>query len=257
MRPSLGGGRRDVPRLPLRPPGVVAVGVPLRGTGEAPPDAVEVLRHALERRSAGSVDARGDGSGAATRVVADVCRRSCRRGAELGSARTEAEARAGVRPSSGAQSGGAPADGMAGSKSAPASDRDASAGHAVGARPEAGVARSVPRGRPASVASHLGGRRPDHGRHRRRVRRGAPRCRCRRSGPPHGGPIARGAASGPLLYSGRTPAWVCGCPGEVLPVVDASRRQNDPRKTTVGRRAWCGLDVSPAPERSDPPGRRR
>ena len=31
------------------------------------------------------------------------------------------------------------------------------------------------------------------------------------------------------------PAWVCGCPGEVLPVVDASRRRNDPRKATVGR----------------------
>jgi ComF family protein len=31
------------------------------------------------------------------------------------------------------------------------------------------------------------------------------------------------------------------------PVVDASRGRNDPRKTTVGRRAWSGLEVSPAP----------
>jgi hypothetical protein len=31
------------------------------------------------------------------------------------------------------------------------------------------------------------------------------------------------------------------------PVVDASRGRNDPRKTTLGRRAWSGLEVSPAP----------
>ena len=31
------------------------------------------------------------------------------------------------------------------------------------------------------------------------------------------------------------------------PVVDASRGRNDPRKATLGRRAWRGLDVSPAP----------
>ena len=124
---------------------------------------------------------------------------------------------------------------------------NATAGHAVGPRPEAGVAWSVPRRRAASAARRAGGRRSDHGRNRRRVRRRAPRGRCGGSRAPHGGSIARGAASRPLLYSRRTPAWVCGCPGDVLPVVDASRRRNDPRKTTVGRRAWCGLDVSPAP----------
>jgi hypothetical protein len=31
------------------------------------------------------------------------------------------------------------------------------------------------------------------------------------------------------------------------PVVDASRGRNDPRKATLGRRAWSGLEVSPAP----------
>jgi competence protein ComFC len=31
------------------------------------------------------------------------------------------------------------------------------------------------------------------------------------------------------------PAWVCGCPGDGLPEVDASRRRNDPRKATRGR----------------------
>lgn len=33
--------------------------------------------------------------------------------------------------------------------------------------------------------------------------------------------------------------------------VDASRRRNDPRKATCGRRAWCGLDVSPAVPQAD------
>jgi ComF family protein len=33
----------------------------------------------------------------------------------------------------------------------------------------------------------------------------------------------------------RASAWVCGCPGDPLPVVDASRRRNDPRKATIGR----------------------
>ena len=32
--------------------------------------------------------------------------------------------------------------------------------------------------------------------------------------------------------------------------VDASRRQNDPRKATRGCRAWCGLEVSPARRRA-------
>ena len=66
----------------------------------------------------------------------------------------------------------------------------------------------------------------------------------------------------------RARVWVCGCPGIRSPVVDASRGRNDPRKATLGRRAWRGLDVSPAPagrprrERGrspsggDPPGRR-
>ena len=36
-------------------------------------------------------------------------------------------------------------------------------------------------------------------------------------------------------------------PGDQPPVVDASRGRNDPRKATVGRRAWSGLEVSPAP----------
>jgi ComF family protein len=31
------------------------------------------------------------------------------------------------------------------------------------------------------------------------------------------------------------PAWVCGCPGDGLSEVDASRRRNDPRKATRGR----------------------
>jgi hypothetical protein len=31
------------------------------------------------------------------------------------------------------------------------------------------------------------------------------------------------------------------------PVVDASRGRNDPRKGTVGGRAWRGLEVRPAP----------
>ena len=44
-----------------------------------------------------------------------------------------------------------------------------------------------------------------------------------------------GPPSGPLLYSGRASARVCGCPGDDPPVVDASRRRNDPRKATIGR----------------------
>ena len=43
-----------------------------------------------------------------------------------------------------------------------------------------------------------------------------------------------GPSSGSVVARGRSP------------VVDASRGRNDPRKATLGRRAWRGLDVSPA-----------
>jgi hypothetical protein len=39
------------------------------------------------------------------------------------------------------------------------------------------------------------------------------------------------------------------------PVVDASRGRNDPRKATLGRRAWSGLEVSPAPASEGGSGR--
>ena len=58
------------------------------------------------------------------------------------------------------------------------------------------------------------------------------------------------AGRGPARYTRTGPRPGLWLPGDRSPVVDASRRRNDPRKATVGRRAWCGLDVSPASGRA-------
>ncbi len=65
-------------------------------------------------------------------------------------------------------------------------------------------------------------------------------------GPP-GGPVPalRGPARRAYPQVGSRPGlWL---PRGTSPVVDASRGRNDPRKATLGRRAWRGLDVRPAP----------
>ena len=71
----------------------------------------------------------------------------------------------------------------------------------------------------------------------------------------HGVPLVRRPAPGTsrfapslrrCLYSGVLPSGSVVARGST-PVVDASRGRNDPRKATLGRRAWSGLEVSPAP----------
>jgi predicted amidophosphoribosyltransferase len=63
-----------------------------------------------------------------------------------------------------------------------------------------------------------------------------------------------GGRAGPRVARTGPPCLSSGGPtsGSVVargtsPVVDASRGRNDPRKATLGRRAWRGLDVRPAP----------
>jgi hypothetical protein len=56
------------------------------------------------------------------------------------------------------------------------------------------------------------------------------------------------------LYSGVLPSGSVVARGST-PVVDASRGRNDPRKATLGRRAWSGLEVSPAPSSARRAGR--
>jgi hypothetical protein len=111
--------------------------------------------------------------------------------------------------------------------------------------PASGRARPVRPGPAPQRARAPRRRRPHDGGHR-----GGLRLRARPRGRGPGEPAGRGevgpAGVPPKLYSSQTRARVCGCPGRGSPVVDASRRRNDPRKATLGRRAWCGLDVSPA-----------
>jgi hypothetical protein len=79
-----------------------------------------------------------------------------------------------------------------------------------------------------------------------RVRQGAARGRGGVGLPADGGPGGRRGRSRPLLSSDRPPSGSVVARGR-SPVVDASRRRNDPRKASLGRRAWCDLEVSPAP----------
>jgi hypothetical protein len=127
------------------------------------------------------------------------------------------------------------------------------------AHPDPGHARPGPSGRlgpsPSPPGRVQGGvlgagpsaarrRRPHHRRHRSRLRSAAPCVGRPNHLPRGGGPLAGRPHPGalprrwPLRASPatieRARAWVCGCPGERPPVVDASRRRNDPRKATVG-----------------------
>jgi len=107
------------------------------------------------------------------------------------------------------------------------------------------LARSAARRRvrgpqPTSGARPARGRRPYHRRNRRnrrRVRRDSPGLRLRAGGSARRcsfrcGAQARGLEAAAIL--GRALVWVCGCPGSVSPVVDASRGRSDPRKATLG-----------------------
>ena len=119
--------------------------------------------------------------------------------------------------------------------------------------------RRPPHGRAGSVRLHAvgatpgpaGRRRPDHRRHGGGVRAGAHERR-RAGGPPAGRgavvPRPRRVAPGrPGRLSSGGPSSGSVVARGSSPVVDASRGRNDPRKATLGGRAWRGLDVSPAP----------
>jgi hypothetical protein len=71
------------------------------------------------------------------------------------------------------------------------------------------------------------------------------------TGPPD---LAARAVPEPRLYSSVLPSGSVVARGST-PVVDASRGRNDPRKATLGRRAWSGLEVSPAPTSEGGSGR--
>lgn len=215
-----GGVVRGLPAAAARPR---PSAFPFRGSGAFGGPPAEVLRVARCRGRA----RRGDGGGDA---------RSGRRG-DLGSTVQAAAGRAWVRPGEGPRGGrrararpprspDAPADRRRRRHPSPSRRRGS-------ARRDVGTIRTDPFGaRAGSGAARR--RRPHDGCDRLRVCGRAAGGRRRR------GLVARRGARGPAevasgLYSARARAWVCGCPGNVSSVVDASRGRSDPRKATFGR----------------------
>ena len=232
VRPSARRGGAALRRLPAGtdrlgpgPPAVRRAGPP----GTAP---AQVLRPTLRGRRPGAVDGRGPGPLAAPR-----CTRSGpgRPGDHVGTVGSAAPASPGLRPGRGPGRPGRRAPRGAGSAAAPPSGGDGSAGPAGRLRAALDPVRIVRAHRAGARQAGAGRRRAHHRRHGGRLRRGPPAGRGHRGRRAHRGPGAGRWASGPLLYSARAPTWVCGCPGERPPVVDASRRRNDPRKATFGR----------------------
>lgn len=228
------------------PPGAHHVGarrVRLPGTGSRGGPPPEVLRMA-----------RGGGG---ARRPARGARPAAGRRRHLGAARAPAAGRARFRPGSCPRAGARTRAGSPRGRLRPPDEGDRSASAANPRGAVGGHGRCV-RAHPGEVGAGpaaLGRRRPHDRRHRLGVRRSALRGRSARDPPPHRLPVLRRPAAGasrlapslrPRLYSSVLPSGSVVARGPT-PVVDASRGRNDPRKATLGRRAWSGLEVSPAP----------
>jgi hypothetical protein len=245
LRPSVGGTAPVVCRLPpaTHPRGSCALRV--RGAARQGDPGAEVLRVA----SPGAL-ARGSHDGGSTAASGRWLRRES---GHVGPPLPATTRRTRFRPGRGpgvarcreARSRRGPAPGP--------SARDPGAGdsHRKGASRLA--SRRVRAHRSGPTVAPPGRRCPDDRGHRGCVRGGAPGERCPPGGRAYGRPFvpwrcphpllrprvrttrgrAEGALPGPGIM-GWARAWVCGCPEDVPPVVDASRRRNDPRKATFG-----------------------
>ena len=245
------GERGSLRRLPPDADRVGAGCVRLSRTRPGGGPSPEVLRVAR-----GGGGARGGGRGA---------RPAAGRRRHLGAARAPAAGRARFRPGSRARASARTRARSPRGRFRPADEGDRSAGAADPRRATASDGRCV-RAHPgeAGTASIAPRRRRAHdGRYRFDVRSGAPRGRSARDPPPHRlpfvhRPAARAARFAPSLrprlYSSVLPSGSVVARGST-PVVDASRGRNDPRKATLGRRAWSGLEVSPAPALARESGR--
>jgi hypothetical protein len=219
------------------------VAVPVRGSGAIGGASAEVLRVARRRGGARRRD-RG--------MRADPVRRRH----HLGAARPSPIGRARLRPGPCARERARTAFAHPGAPVAAPHGHRRSPSAATGSRAAGGDAGRVRRDPNGTAADPPGGRRPHDRGDGRGLRRGA--CRGRRPPRPPGDrrPVVprSGGRAGPRVARTGPPCLSSGGPtsGSVVargtsPVVDASRGRNDPRKATLGRRAWRGLDVRPAP----------
>ena len=115
-----------------------------------------------------------------------------------------------------------------------------------GSGPPANAGGRLPRHQGLAPASPTRRRRTHNRRDRGGLRRRPQGPRGGHGAPAHGGALGRRCHPRQVLrprlegrttrryYERRARVWVCGCPGDLPPVVDASRRRNDPRKVTVG-----------------------
>jgi hypothetical protein len=140
--------------------------------------------------------------------------------------------------------GGRPVGASRGPAASPGT-RDQGPGAAHGGRSAKGPGRGVRRGPRSAPAGSACGRRPDDRFDRGGLRRGPAGLGDPAGGRPDRGPLAGrtrplallrrpGRGSPGRIACDRARAWVCGCPGDHPPLVDARRRRHDPRKATIG-----------------------
>ena len=243
LRTALTQRRRSMPGLPARADRIGAGGLRVPGTRSSGGPSPEVLR--LARGGGG---ARGGPRRA---------RPAAGRRRHVGAARAPAAGRARLRPGSRARAGARTRAGPPCGRLRPADevDRSTSAKDPRGAIGGDGGCVRMHTWETGAGSPAPRGRRPHHRRDGFGLRRSAPRSRSARDPSAHRVPLVHGQASRPprlasplrpRLYSSVLPSGSVVARGST-PVVDASRGRNDPRKATLGRRAWSGLEVSPAP----------
>ena len=217
--------------LSTAPRGRGAGTVPVRGAGGRRHPGDEVLRVARPWAAPGGSDDRGPRPRRGRRHL----------GPPVVSPSGPARFRPGRAP--GAR-GGRPVWASRGPAASPGT-RDQGPGPARRGGPAKGPGGGLRDGSRSAPACPAGGRRAHDGLDRGGLRRGLavfgdPACRRPDRGPLAGGirslPLLRrpGRGSAGRIACDRARAWVCGCPGDHPPVVDASRRRNDPRKATIG-----------------------
>jgi hypothetical protein len=251
LRTTLAHRREPMSGLPADADHVGAIGLRVPGACSRRGPPIEVLRVARGGRGA-----RGSPRGA---------RPAAGRRRHVGAARAPAAGRARLRPGSCARAGARTRAGSSRRRLRPKDEGDRSTS-STDPRGAIGVDGRCVRIHPREARAGSpapGRRRAHHGRDRFGLRRSAPRGGCARDPSPDGLPIIHGPASGisrlapslrPRLYSSVLPSGSVVARGST-PVVDASRGRNDPRKATLGRRAWSGLEVSPAPTSEGGSGR--
>jgi hypothetical protein len=251
LRTTLAHRRGPMSGLPADADHVGAIGLRLPGARSRCGPPIEVLRVAR-----GGGGARGSPGGA---------RPAASRRRHLGAARAPAAGRARFRPGPRARAGARTRAGSSRGRLRPKDEGDRSTS-STDPRGAIGVDGRCVRAHPREARAGSptpGRRRAHHGRDRFGLRRSAPRGGCARDPSPHRLPVIHGSASGtsrlapslrPRLYSSVLPSGSVVARGST-PVVDASRGRNDPRKATLGRRAWSGLEVSPAPTSEGGSGR--